>query len=436
MPELAGLAWKRMPFVGRSAVRFSRRQSGVAALLFTMLLLNYLDRQVLSIVFSQMKTDLGLSQGQYTTAVNAFLLAYGFMYFGSGLVIDRTGARVGVAIFVALWSLVSALHGFVGGFVSLIVLRFLLGMTEPGGFTGAVKTVAERFTPAQRGLATGIFTSGAGVGALIAPPALVYITLHFGWRSAFIITGSLAALWLPFWWKLLDAAPVAASVERDRPRISPWSLFRNKQALSFAATRFFGDSTGYFLMFWLPQHLLQNKKFSFVMLGMVGWIPYLVKDLGAITGGYWSSRLVAGGKQAVYSRKFVMTIAGLFAIAGACLESQQDAWLVFACLILTSFGMGLWSGNFHNIPADAFAPPVVATVHGLAGSFGAIGGIVFNTMVGYFMTTGQSWAIFLTLALLMPLGVLPLWLFVRQDYQPAGAGEPEDTAITGVPASA
>lgn len=406
-----------MAFTGTSKVRFTRRQSGVAALLFTMLLLNYLDRQVLSIVFTQMKADLGLDQSQYTVAVNAFLLAYGFMYFGSGLILDRTGARVGVAIFVALWSLVSALHGLVGGFVSLVVLRFLLGVTEPGGFTGAVKTVSERFTAAQRGLATGIFTSGAGIGALIAPPALVFLTLHFGWRSAFVISGLLGFLWLPFWWKLLDAPPEQSPAERNQPKVSPWSLFRNKYALSFAATRFFGDSTGYFLMFWLPQHLMENKQFSFVMLGMVGWIPYLVKDFGAIAGGYWSSRMVEAGQQAVYSRKFVMSIASLFVMAGALLESQNAPLMVFLCLVLTSFGMGLWSGNFHNIPADAFPPRMVASVHGLAGSFGAIGGIVFNTLVGGFMASGQSWAIFLTLALLMPLGVLPLWLFVRKDYE-------------------
>ena len=107
---------------------------------------------------------------------------------------------------------------------------------------------------------------------------------------------------------------------------------------------------------------------------------------------------------------------------------------MFACLILTSFGMGLWSGNFHNIPADAFPPPVVATVHGLAGSFGAVGGIVFNTLVGYFMTTGDSGAIFLMLALLMPLGVLPLWLFVRRDYEPENGGEPESVQVSGVSA--
>jgi ACS family hexuronate transporter-like MFS transporter len=410
-----------MAFVGKSKVRFTRRQSGVAALLFTMLLLNYLDRQVLSIVFTQMKVELGLDQGQYTAAVNAFLLAYGFMYFGSGLILDRTGARLGVAIFVALWSLVSALHALVGGFVSLVLLRFLLGMTEPGGFTGAVKTVSERFSAAQRGLATGIFTSGAGVGALIAPPALVFLTVQFGWRSAFLISGLLGFLWLPFWWKLLDAPPEPSPAERNQPKSSPWSLFRDKRALSFAATRFFGDSTGYFLMFWLPQHLMENKQFSFVMLGMVGWIPYLVKDFGAIAGGYWSSRMVEAGQQAVYSRKFVMSVAALFVIAGALLESQNGTWMILLCLVLTSFGMGLWSGNFHNIPADAFPPRVVASVHGLAGSFGAVGGILFNTLVGYFMAAGQSWAVFLMLSLLMPLGVLPLWWLIREDYEPVPA---------------
>lgn len=420
-----------MTFPGKSKVRFTRRQSGIAALLFTMLLLNYLDRQVLSIVFVAMKADLGLTQGQYTVAVNAFLLAYGFMYFGSGMILDRTGARVGVAVFVALWSLVSALHGFVGGFASLIALRFLLGMTEPGGFTGAVKTVSEQFSAAQRGLATGIFTSGAGIGALIAPPALVFLTLHFGWRSAFFISGALGLLWLPFWWKMLEA-PAAQPQGRRRARLSPWSLFRNRQALSFAATRFFGDSTGYFLMFWLPQHLMENKNFSFVMLGLVGWIPYLIKDFGAIAGGYWSSRMVEAGRQAVLSRKYVMTVAAVFVIVGAALESQTHPALVFACLVLTSFGMGLWSGNFHNIPADAFPPGVVASVHGLAGSFGAIGGIVFNTLVGHFMATGQSWAIFLSLALLMPLGVLPLWLFVHHDYQPDKVStEPDETRAAG-----
>lgn len=411
-----------MAFHSHSQVRFSPQQSGIAALLFVMLLLNYLDRQVLSILFIEMKRDLGFNQAQYTAAVNAFLAAYGVMYFGSGLILDRVGARVGVAVFVTLWSIVSALHGFVETFGVLLALRFLLGVTEPGGWTGAVKTVSERFSPVQRGLASGIFTSGAGVGALIAPPALVFLTLHFGWRSAFVVTGVLGLIWVPFWWKALASAPETGQTSAaNDPKPSPWSLFHDRRALSFTATRFFGDSTGYFLMFWLPQHLLQNKKLTFVMLGLIGWIPYLIKDIGAVFGGYASSRMIEAGRGALYSRKCLMTIAALLVAAGAALEASAEPVFIALCLLLTSFGMGLWSGNFHSIPADGFHPRIVASVHGLAGSFGAIGGIIFNTLVGHFMSTGQTGYVFLALALLMPLGVLPLWLFVKHDYQPSQA---------------
>jgi len=397
-----------------------------------MLLLNYLDRQVLSIVFVEMKKDLGFTQWQYTAAVNAFLAAYGVMYVGSGLILDRIGARYGVALFVLLWSLVSALHGLVGGFTGLLVLRFLLGVTEPGGWTGAIKTVSERFTATQRGLANSIFTSGAGAGALIAPPALVFLTQHYGWRSAFIVTGACGLLWLPFWWRAsgLPSTTVVEPVQHRPAGATLKELLRNRRALAFAATRFFGDSTGYFLMFWLPQHLLQNKRFSFVLLGLVGWIPYLIKDLAAVFGGYVSSRMVAAGKPAVYSRKLMMSIAAVLVAAGAALEHYDAPVLVFLCLLLTSFGMGMWSGNFHSIPGDAFPHRVVATVHGLAGSCGAVGGVLFNTLVGYFMGTGQVSAIFFTLALLMPLGVLPLWLWVREDYVPEDPPAPPTDVST------
>jgi len=322
-----------------------------------------------------------------------------------------------------LWSLVSAMHGIVSGFGPLLALRFLLGITEPGGWTGAIKTVAERFTAPQRGLANSIFTSGAGAGALIAPPAMVFLTQHYGWRSAFVVTGICGLLWLPLWWRATASSAAAAPEPAARPTFGTFvELLRNRQALAFAITRFFGDSTGYFLMFWLPQHLIQNKKFSFLLLGLVGWIPYLVKDIAAIFGGYMSSRMVAQGKPAVYSRKLMMSIAGVLVIAGSILEPYDGALPIVLCVLFTSFGMGMWSGNFHSIPGDAFPHRVVATVHGMAGSCGAIGGVLFNTLVGYFMATDQVWAVFFTLAMLMPLGVLPLWPCVRKDYVPAAAG--------------
>ena len=182
-----------------AGIAFSRQQALLVALLFLMIVLNYLDRVILSLVSPMMRQELGMTQVQYAHAVNAFLLAYGLMYLGSGLVLDRVGYRAGLGLFVGFWSLACGLHAAIGGFVSLVVFRFLLGVAEPWGWTGAVKTVSQHFAPAQRGLASGIFTSGASVGSLIAPPLVVFLSLRFGWRSAFLIAGVAGLLWIPAW---------------------------------------------------------------------------------------------------------------------------------------------------------------------------------------------------------------------------------------------
>ena len=180
-------------------VALSPQQTLIAFLLFLMIVLNYLDRQILSVLAPVMRKEIGLTQTDYAFAVNSFLLAYAFMYAGSGLILDRVGSRKGLAIFVALWSVASGLHAAIRGLAGLVSFRFLLGLAEPGGWTGAAKTVSERFTPAQRGLASGIFTTGAGIGAVIAPPLIVFLSLKYGWRSAFLLASVAGLLWVPFW---------------------------------------------------------------------------------------------------------------------------------------------------------------------------------------------------------------------------------------------
>src|SRR3954447_3625262 len=177
---------------GRLAL--DRGQTVIAALLFAMIVLNYLDRQALSVVAPIMRQELGITVMQYAWAVNAFLTAYALMYVGSGVVLDRLGYRTGLALFVSCWSAFAALHSLTAGVFSLICFRFLLGLAEPAGFTGAVKTIALRFTPAQRGMATGILGMGTGLGTLIAPPLMVFHSIHFGWRTAFLVAGAAGAI--------------------------------------------------------------------------------------------------------------------------------------------------------------------------------------------------------------------------------------------------
>ncbi|HEU0007546.1 MAG TPA: MFS transporter [Terriglobia bacterium] len=401
-------------------VALSPQQTLIAFLLFLMIVLNYLDRQILSVLAPVMRKEIGLTQTDYAFAVNSFLLAYAFMYAGSGLILDRVGSRKGLAIFVALWSVASGLHAAVRGLAGLLSFRFLLGLAEPGGWTGAAKTVSERFTAAQRGLASGIFTTGAGIGAVIAPPLIVFLSLKYGWRSAFLLVSMAGLFWVPFW---LYATRNHYDVSAVQNSGETWSFrqrlshLANKRVLAYVLTRFFGDSSGYFFLFWLPEYLMTSKNFTFTMLGTLGWIPFFWNDAGALIGGYASSWLVQRGRQPLFSRKVLMTSAAMLVALGTLFQAASSHFWILLSLSLSNFGVGIWAGNLHAVPADGFPLRMVATVHGLAGSAGAVGGILFNTLVGYFSTRGNYPAVFLLLALLQPLGLGGLWLWLQDSDQ-------------------
>ena len=223
---------------------FDRTQWFVASLLFAMLFLNYVDRLVLSVLAPIMRDEIGLSQTDYAWAVNAFLLSYAVMYFGSGVILDRIGSRKGLTLFVALWSVASALHASVRGFLDLAFFRFLLGVTEPGGWTGAVKTVSERFNAAQRAIATGIFSTGASIATMVSPPLVVYLRNRWGWRLAFLVPSCAGFLWLPFWLKV-TRRPALNPASEDRGAgfsRAQLKLLGNRRVLAYVLARFFGPA--------------------------------------------------------------------------------------------------------------------------------------------------------------------------------------------------
>lgn len=398
---------------GQIRTRFTRDQKVVVALLLSMNVLNYLDRNALSVVAPVMRHDLGLSTTDYALAVNAFLAAYAVMYTGSGLVMDRIGYRAGLALFVGAWSLVAGLHAAVVGLTSLAILRMLLGLAEPGGFTGAVKTVAVQFDPAQRPLATGIFTAGSGIGSLIAPPLITVLTLQMGWRQAFLIPGLAGLLLVPLWLKASRASTRKAAPKTDPLAIFRTGLWRSPRLAAYVLTRFFGDSSGYFFLFWMPEYLVSSKHFSFTMVGSLGWIPPCFTDIGAIGGGWLSGRLVQAGLGAVLSRKIMMTGAAVLVLLGTALQARAELWITLVSLSLCTMGVGVWAANLHSLPADAFDSSIAATVHGVAGTAGALGGMLFNSVVGRLAASSNYAAIFMLLAALQPLGCTALWLWMK-----------------------
>jgi ACS family hexuronate transporter-like MFS transporter len=411
---------------GDQPLSFSRAQKILAGLLFAMMFLNYIDRQVLSILAPVMRREIALSQTGYTWAVNAFLLAYGVMYFGSGLALDRMGSRTGLAIFVGLWSIVSAMHATVRGFWDLVVWRFLLGLAEPGGWTGAVKAVSERYSTVQRGLATGIFSMGSSVALAVTPPIVVFLSLRFGWRAAFLIPSLVGLLWVPLWLRATRQPPKPGAEVEQSPALpfrQKLALLRDRRVFAYLLTRFFGDFSGYFPLFWVPDYLTTHRGFSLAMLGTLGWIPYFWNDLGPVSGTYASTRLLRRGVPVLRARKIVMTAAAALVATGAVISAAGGAstTMILASLSLSTFGVGCWAGNMHTVANDAFPRPVVASAYGLAGSAGALGGIVFNTMTGYLSARGDYWAVFLLWGILEPLGVIGLWLWLRD----------EDSAVPG-----
>jgi ACS family hexuronate transporter-like MFS transporter len=416
---LARSSAANVPTTEPRQLRFTPNQTAVVTLLFFVSLLNYVDRQVLSVLVPVLKQQIGLTTEQYATLVNAFLLAYGIMYTGSGLVLDRVGSRLGLMFFVVSWSLVNGLHAAAGGFGALLVLRFLLGITEPGGWTGAIKTISERYTPVQRGLAAGIFASGSCVATLIAPPLVVFLSLHWGWRMAFFVPSLAGLAWAPFWWRATrrksgeEPEPGVVSQQKAPGFRDALGLLRDKRALGYVLARFFGDSSGYFLMFWIPDYLSTVKGFSFVMLGKLAWFPFFCNDIGPLVGGYLSGRLIARGIAAVTARKLIMSIAPFLVAVGALSVPATQTWSILGALGVAAFGVGVWAGNLHALPADAFPREKVATVYGLAGSAGAVGGLFFNYLVGYWTVRSNYAAIFTMLLLLQPLGALGMWLFLK-----------------------
>lgn len=245
----------------------------------------------------------------------------------------------------------------------------------------------------------------------------MFLSLTYGWRTAFLLAAVAGLFWVPFWLRATrkdseqGSVQTAADSTGFKHRLTGLG---NKRVLAYVVTRFFGDSSGYFFLFWLPEYLVTSKNFTFSMLGTLGWIPFFWQDLGSLFGGYASSWLVQRGRQPLLSRKLLMTAAAVLVAAGTVFQAASSSLGILLALSLSSFGVGVWAGNLHAVPADGFPPRQVATVHGLAGSAGAVGGIAFNTLVGHFSAGGNYTAVFLMLALLQPFGVTALWLWTSE----------------------
>jgi ACS family hexuronate transporter-like MFS transporter len=389
--------------------------------LFLSTVINYIDRQTLSVLAPIIIKDLHLSHVDYSRIVSAFQISYAVMWLVGGVLLDIIGQRVGLTLAVIWWSVASMLTSFANSAASLGIFRFLLGVGEGFNWPGASKTVAEWFPARERGLAVAIFDSGSSVGAIVAPPLVAAIALTFGWRSAFLATGLLGFLWIILWsavYRPFQIHPRLSSEERARIEagrdvapasqakgISRWlSLLKQRNVWGIVLGRSLTDPIWWFYVFWLPQYLSDARGFSLKQIAAFAWIPFVAADIGNFTAGFASTFLVRRGMPVIRARQWVCVASSIPILAGIPAALTDNAYLAIALISVATWGYASWSTMGLTFPSDLFPQDVVGSVTGLSGLVASgVTGTLFTLMVGFLVDTFHSYFLAFLAAGLVPL---------------------------------
>ncbi len=344
--------------------------------------INYLDRQVLSVVAAapDFKAAVPLSEEAYGYVTAAFMLAYTVMNGLSGPFIDFVGTRMGYACCMLWWSLAGMSHIFARGALSLGCFRFLLGAGEAGNWPAGAKLVGEWFAPSERALASGIFNSGASIGAVISTPIIAWLVLRQGWQSAFMAMGALGLVWLAGWWVF---ARTPECQDGGRLRVSAGKLLTTRFVLFFTLSKVFMDPVWYFFVFWFPKYLAEVHHFSLKEIGWKGWIPYFTAALGNVAGGLLTSWLLRAGIASSVARKVSTAFFAAIMLSTIPAILSTSATLAIALISVTTFGYTGYTANTLAFPADVFPKQAVASVWGLASMGAGFGGMLFMALSGW-----------------------------------------------------
>jgi len=390
----------------------SKLRWAILALLFAATVLNYLDRQVLSIVAPQVQKDLGIDDLGYARIVQYFLVAYAIAYVATGWVTDKLGAKYTLALFLGWWSLANMATGWVRNAAQLGFARMMLGIGEPSVYTAGPKAVAEHFPPTERGFAIGVYTAGAMIGATIAPPLIAVLALQFGWRAAFVITGAAGFVWLAIW-LMVYRSPEGAAPTRTQAPVRWGPILRDRSVWGLAIARLIADPVWYFYLFWFPKYLADERGMGLVQVASLAWIVYLAADIGSVGGGLLSGRLIRAGIAPQRSRIITMGLAAGLAPLGMLIGLQLDIGLTLAIGALVACAHLVFQVNVSALVVDRYPMRIVATVFGLIAGGSALGGFASTRIVGEIASTGSYTAVFLLMGLLHPLAWLIAWLSTR-----------------------
>lgn len=375
----------------------------VCALIFFATTINYLDRQVIGILKPLLERDLNIGEVEYGNIVTVFQLFYGFSMLLAGRLIDKFGTRMGYGISVLFWSIAAMGHSLAKGVFGFGFWRAMLGIGESGNFPAAIKTIAEWFPKKERALATGIFNSGANVGAVVAPIAVPAIVIAWGWQAAFIITGGIGLIWIILWFifyelpekqrKLtvaeLDFIKSDADEKNESDKPIPWiSLLKYRQTWLFFIGKAMTDPIWWFYLFWIPGWLstVRGAGLDIKSFGLPLVVIYSSTTIGSIGGGWLSSYMIKKGMSPFNARKYTMLIFALLVIPVFFAQSEGvSTWSAVALISLAASSHQAWSANIFTTVSDAFPKRAVSSVTGIGGMAGAIGGAFISVLAGHIL---------------------------------------------------
>jgi ACS family hexuronate transporter-like MFS transporter len=369
----------------------------ICALLFVATAINYVDRQIIGVLKPTLQHEFGWSEISYADIIFWFQAAYAVGYLGFGNVIDRIGARLGYAAAVVIWTAAHIAHAFVTTIGGFTAVRIALGIGESGNFPAGIKAVSEWFPRQERALATGLFNAGSNVGAIVTPLIVPVIAVTMGWRATFVITGSFSLVWLVVWLKTYrrpEVHPKVSAAElafiNSDPVVSegkiPWRrLLRLRETWAYAAGRFLIDPIWWMFLFWLPDFFAKRYGLDLKHFGPPLVAVYILSDIGSIAGGWLSSMLIRIGATVNLARKLTMLIASIMVMPVMFAMYANSLWLAVGIVGMATAAHQAFSANLFTFPSDVFPKRAVASVIGIGGTAGAVGGMLMSKYAGWIL---------------------------------------------------
>lgn len=397
----------------------TRNRWTIAVLLGGAIAVSYFDRQTLPVAIKAIEREIPVSNTQFSELQAAFLVAYAFLYAGSGKLVDAVGARKGYLIIMLFSSVACASQGLATGLWMLAMSRLLLGMGQGGAFPAATKAVSEWFTAAESATAMGILTTGSSVGAVAAPPLIAIALAEWNWRWMFLLAGVLGLLWC-WWWMRTYSSPMAVVVKHE-VRI-PWlRLLAYRQTWGLVCAKTLSDAAWYYYVFWLPKYLYDARGFNTAQVGVFAWIPYAAAGAGSLCGGWFSSRLIRGGCSVNAARKWALGLSAAV-MPVAFFVTRTPVQMAIVIFSIAFFGQQAWATIVMIMPTDLFPKSAVGSVAGLVGFGGAMGGAIFGRIAGYLLDHGYGYsAVFGIASSFHVIGFLIILATVREVRQVAVA---------------